>query len=165
LKRHRSNEKARPSEIAVIGGGCAGIATAFELSRPQHRGRDHITLASGRGVANRIEEHRLHLWRGFYENAFRLLRACYAELARDPRTYPMADWRDALVAEPSIEVGGARAGERGRGWSVHFPPGDGLPGGPVVGYNPFTIASYMVRTATLMQTLLGCAPTADDGVS
>ncbi|HLW70468.1 MAG TPA: NAD(P)-binding protein [Candidatus Binataceae bacterium] len=163
----------RPIEVAVVGGGCGGIAAAFELSRPQHRGKYHVTVyqlgwrlggkgASGRGVANRIEEHGLHLWMGFYENAFRLLRECYAELGRDPRTHPMADWRDAFVAEPFIGVGGAHSGERGRSWSVHFPPGDGLPGDPLSGYNPFTLASYMVRTAMLMQTLLGSAPTADD---
>ena len=29
----------------------------------------------GGGVADRIEEHGLHLWMGFYENAFRLMRA------------------------------------------------------------------------------------------
>ena len=33
---------------------------------------------------DRIEEHGLHLWMGFYENAFRLMRECYAEAGRDP---------------------------------------------------------------------------------
>ena len=39
--------------------------------------------ASGRGPGGRIEEHGLHVWLGFYENAFKLLRECYAELGRD----------------------------------------------------------------------------------
>ena len=35
--------------------------------------------ASGRNPdrGQRIEEHGLHIWLGFYANAFRLLRACY----------------------------------------------------------------------------------------
>jgi uncharacterized protein with NAD-binding domain and iron-sulfur cluster len=165
----RRSRRTRPVEVAIVGGGCAGIAAAFELSRPELRRKYHVTVyqqgwrlggkgASGRGVASRIEEHGLHLWMGFYENAFRLLRECYAELARDPRTHPMADWRDAFVAEPFIGVGGARSGSLTGNWSAHFPPGDGLPGDPLSGYNPFTVASYMIRTVTLMQTLLSSMP-------
>ena len=30
--------------------------------------------ASGRGPADRVEEHGLHVWMGFYENAFALMR-------------------------------------------------------------------------------------------
>src|SRR5437899_1614990 len=87
----------RPSKIrvAVVGGGCAGMAAAFELSRPEHDGRYEVAVyqtgwrlggkgASGRGPRDRIEEHGLHVWLGFYENAFRLMRECYGELGRDP---------------------------------------------------------------------------------
>ena len=77
------------------------MAAAFELTRPEHAGRYEVTVyqlgwrlggkgASGRGPAGRIEEHGLHLWMGFYENAFRLMRECYAELRRDPATCPIA---------------------------------------------------------------------------
>ena len=97
-----------PIRVAIVGGGCAGMTTAFELSRPEHQGRYAVTVyqvgwrlggkgASGRGPAGRIEEHGLHLWMGCYENAFRLMRECYAELARDPRQCPIAGWRDAFV--------------------------------------------------------------------
>ena len=71
----------RPLRVAVIGGGCAALTAAFELTRPQHLGRYQVTVyqmgwrlggkgASGRNPAGRIEEHGLHLWMGFYENAF-----------------------------------------------------------------------------------------------
>ena len=36
----------------------------------------------------RIEEHGLHIWLGYYENAFRLLRECYAELGADRAAGP-----------------------------------------------------------------------------
>src|SRR6202451_3836957 len=104
-----------PIEVAVIGGGCAAITAAFELTRPQHQGKFHVTIyqlgwrlggkgASGRGPADRIEEHGLHIWMGFYENAFRLLRECYAEVDRDPHQCRFADWRDAFTTEPIIGV-------------------------------------------------------------
>src|SRR6516225_4970158 len=91
----------RPTRVAVIGGGRASMAAAFELTRPELRGRYEVTVyqmgwrlggkgASGRGVHGRIEEHGLHLWMGYYENAFRLMRDCYAELrAVAPETNPL----------------------------------------------------------------------------
>src|SRR5262249_36831918 len=105
----------KPVRVAIIGGGCAGMAAAFELTRPQHAGQFAVTVyqlgwrlggkgASGRGPAGRIEEHGLHLWMGFYENAFRLMRECYAELGRDPRQCPIADWRDAFEPAPLAGV-------------------------------------------------------------
>ena len=102
-------------KVAIIGGGCASVSAAFELTRPEHEGRYQVTVyqlgwrlggkgASGRGPADRIEEHGLHLWMGFYENAFRLIRECYAELNRDPRTCPIAGWRDAFAPAPLLGV-------------------------------------------------------------
>ncbi|HLT38728.1 MAG TPA: NAD(P)-binding protein, partial [Enhygromyxa sp.] len=103
------------TKVAIIGGGCAAMAAAWQLSKPEHAGRYAITVyqlgfrlggkgASGRGVHDRIEEHGLHLWMGFYENAFRLMRECYAELGRDPATCPIADWRDAFEPAPLVGV-------------------------------------------------------------
>src|SRR5437763_6084185 len=97
------------------------MAAAFELTRPEHGGRYQVTVyqlgwrlggkgASGRGPAGRIEEHGLHLWMGFYENAFRLVRECYAELGRDPRACPIATWRDAFAANARQQID-ARAAE------------------------------------------------------
>jgi len=42
--------------------------------------------ASGRNMDHgaRIEEHGLHVWAGFYENAFRMMTRCYEELGRPP---------------------------------------------------------------------------------
>jgi len=153
-----------PIRVAVIGGGCASVAAAFELSRPEHRGRFQVTVyqmgwrlggkgASGRGRFDRIEEHGLHLWMGFYENAFRLLRECYGELRRDP-AHRMSDWRDAFfpsnlnfAADLSPRSGWLR-------WSVLFPPAQGLPGDPVNAAADWSVAAYFVRTALLLRTVL-----------
>lgn len=95
----------------------AGIAAAWRLSEPGWRDRlESITVyqrgfrlggkgASSRGTHGRIEEHGLHVWLGYYDNAFRLMRECYAELDRE-RTDPTArirDMADAFI--PADEVG------------------------------------------------------------
>lgn len=154
-----------PIRVAVIGGGCAAIAAAFELSRPAHKGKYQVTIyqlgwrlggkgASGRGPADRIEEHGLHLWMGSYENAFRLIRECYAELKRDRTKCRIADWRDAFSPAPFIGL--AERARDGSYWNFlsYFPPGDGLPGDPLSENDPFTVTSYLARTASILRTLL-----------
>ena len=91
-----------PVKVSIIGGGCAAVATAFELTRPEQQGRYEVTIhqqgwrlggkgASGRKApSQRIEEHGLHLWMGFYENAFRMMKECYEAAERDPATCPIA---------------------------------------------------------------------------
>lgn len=155
----------KPIRVAVIGGGCASISAAFELSRPAHKEKYQVTIyqlgwrlggkgASGRGPANRIEEHGLHLWMGSYENAFRLIRECYAELKRDRRKCRIADWRDAFSPAPFIGL--AEKSPNGAYWNFlsYFPPGKGLPGDPLGENDPFTITSYLARTASILRTLL-----------
>ena len=155
----------RPIEVAVIGGGCASIAAAFELTRPEHRGKYHVTVyqlgwrlggkgASGRGPAGRIEEHGLHIWLGFYENAFRLLRECYAELDRDPAKCQLASWRDAFYADPFVGIADPSNKGGWLNWTAYFPPTKGLPGDPLSSNDPFTVKSYLVHTAALVRALL-----------
>jgi uncharacterized protein with NAD-binding domain and iron-sulfur cluster len=102
-------DNGRRQKIAILGGGMASLAAAFELTaQPGWRERYEVTLyqmgwrlggkcASGRNLAlnGRIEEHGLHVWGGFYENAFRLIRQCYAELDR-PAGSPLARWDEAF---------------------------------------------------------------------
>ena len=83
--------------VAILGAGMAGLAAAWRLSEPGWQDDlESITVyqrgwrlggkgASSRGPNGRIEEHGLHLWLGYYENSFRLLRECYAELDRPVR--------------------------------------------------------------------------------
>lgn len=154
----------RPIEVAVIGGGCGAISAAFELSRPEHRGKYRITVyqvgwrlggkgASGRGPGQRIEEHGLHIWLGFYENAFRLLRECYEELGRDPRACRIADWRDAFYPDPHVSVADPGS-DRWLNWMAYFPPREGAPGDPLEGDNPFSLRGYFQRTVELLGVLL-----------
>ena len=154
----------KPMDVAIIGGGCAGMATAFELTRPELEGKYRVTVyqlgfrlggkgASGRGDADRIEEHGLHLWMGFYENAFRLMRECYAEAARDPRTCRIADWRDAFFPDNFNAVADQSSTGVWLPWKVHFTPLPGLPGDPHERVQSWTVGDYLMRTAVLTRTL------------
>ena len=151
-------------EVAVIGGGCASIAAAFELTRPEHNDKYHVTVyqqgwrlggkaASGRGPAGRIEEHGLHVWLGSYDNAFRLLRQCYAELDENSRRWCFKDWRDAFLPDSHIGIAD-RSQDRWVGWTAHFPAGAGVPGDPIDDQNPFTMRAYAVRVVQLLRTLI-----------
>ncbi|MFL5350527.1 MAG: NAD(P)-binding protein [Hyalangium sp.] len=136
--------KPRREKVAILGGGMASLSAAFALTdSPELRERYELTvyqdgwLLGGKGASvrnrdahGRIEEHGLHVWLGYYENAFTLLRRCYEELGRPPGA-AMRTLRDAFVKHSSIVVGE----QTPRGWdhwSVNFPqndewPGDGRP--------------------------------------
>src|SRR5262245_40706736 len=157
----------KPVRIAVIGGGCAALTAAFELTRPEHMGRYAVTVyqmgwrlggkgASGRGVADRIEEHGLHLWMGFYENAFRLMRECYEALPeKEGRRF--RDWRDAFSPAPDVAVVDQNSDGGWEFWRAHFPPGRGLPGDPLDSNSPFTVRGYLQQSAMLVSELLRSA--------
>jgi uncharacterized protein with NAD-binding domain and iron-sulfur cluster len=169
-----SQTKPGTIEVAIIGGGCAAMATAFELSRPALRDRFHVTVyqlgwrlggkgASGRGVGDRIEEHGLHLWMGFYENAFRLMRECYAEARRDPATCPIAEWQQAFVPDDYSAVADRSPTGQWLPWKVAFPTTPGLPGDPLPEAERWTVTHYLTRSLSLLRTLLEAAASQPSG--
>jgi uncharacterized protein with NAD-binding domain and iron-sulfur cluster len=160
-----SAPKPAKVKVAIIGGGCAGMTAAFELTRPEHAGRYEVTVyqpgwrlggkgASSRGPADRIEEHGLHLWMGYYDNAFRLMRECYEELARDPAASPIVGWRDAFV--PADTVGAAYRTSAGgwAPWVAKLPRMPGLPGDPGPAPATLTLDNYLVRTIGLVSSMM-----------
>jgi uncharacterized protein with NAD-binding domain and iron-sulfur cluster len=160
------NSGNQPIRIAVVGGGCAALTTAFELTRPENNGRYEVTVyqmgwrlggkgASGRGTANRVEEHGLHLWMGFYENAFRLMRECYAERNLTFPNCRFSSWTDAF--KPAPDVGVAERTPNGWSfWMAHFPPGLGQPG-DATNNDLFTVTSYLKQSVILIGELLRSA--------
>lgn len=164
----------KPIEVAIIGGGCASIAAALELTRPRHKGAYHVTIyqlgwrlggkgASGRGPAGRIEEHGLHVWLGCYDNAFLLLRQCYEELKTTAKARNAGrkavkarhrNWDDFFLRDSHIAVAGASTQGGWINWAAHFPPAPGLPGDPLELQNPFALTHYFARAVALLRTLL-----------
>lgn len=170
------SETELPARVAIIGGGCASLAAAFELTRPEHQGRYQVTVyqlgwrlggkgASGRGVADRIEEHGLHLWMGFYENAFRLMRECYAQLPPRVEARRFADWRDAFSPAPDVGVMDRLPNGDWDAWVAHFPAGRGLPGDPLEESSPFTVSGYLRQSARLLVELIRSARVLETGRS
>lgn len=127
-------------KVAILGGGAGALAAAFELSAlPNWQERFEITVyqlgwrlggkgASGRNRSqfNRIEEHGIHLWLGYYENAFRTMRKCYAENGR-PLSAPLARWEEAFKPH-NIHVMEERTPHGTAFWPVRFAPAAGNPG-------------------------------------
>ena len=122
----------RPCRVAVLGGGAAALAAAFELSDPVHAGRFEVTVrtlgwrlggkgASGRDARRhqRIEEHGLHLWFGFYEESLDLMRRVYAE-AGAAAPAPSAARAFAPVEELALWDRAGTPGEWTR-WTLPLP--------------------------------------------
>ena len=153
--------------VVVLGGGMAGLVTAWELSSGDWRQRlDSITVyqrgwrlggkgASSRGPHGRIEEHGLHVLLGCYDATFRVLREVYAELDRgvtDPAC-PFPTWRDAVV--PAGDVG--LADHDGSGWQsfvTRFSGNDAVPGEPGAEDRPLTPLDVAGRGVRLLADFL-----------
>jgi uncharacterized protein with NAD-binding domain and iron-sulfur cluster len=137
-------ETSKLKKIAILGGGVASITAAFELTcQPGWNALYDITIyqqgwrlggkgASGRSVENhqpyheptyRIEEHGLHIFFGFYENAFRLMKQCYDELADDG---PFLSIEDAFKPHSLIVIE-EYINDNWVQWSFNFPPNKLLP--------------------------------------
>lgn len=78
--------------------------------------------ASGRNAdcKQRIEEHGLHVWLGWYHNAFALLRRCYEELDR-PADAPLARIEQAFVAHDHVGVAHGASSHARSFWMLEFP--------------------------------------------
>jgi uncharacterized protein with NAD-binding domain and iron-sulfur cluster len=132
--------KDKRVKVAVLGGGTGSLAAVFGLtSDPQWRDRYDITVyqqgwrlggkgASGRNqkICNRIEEHGLHIWAGFYDNAFAMMRTCYEEMGR-PTGTPLAGVFDAFKPKSTVTLM-ENVGDQWKNWTVTFPANAAVPG-------------------------------------
>lgn len=131
---------AKKKKIAVLGGGAGALSAAFGLtSLPDWQHYYDITVyqlgwrlggkgASGRNPARgeRIEEHGLHIWLGFYENAFAVMQQAYAEMNR-PSTAPLATW-DAAFKQHNFIALTEYVRRDWKVWPFNFPVVSGVPG-------------------------------------
>ena len=153
----------KKERIAILGGGMAGLTAAWRLSEPGWQDRfESITVyqrgwrlggkgASSRGENGRIEEHGLHVWIGSYENAFTLIRECYAELDRpatDP-TVPVQRWDQAFI--PANDVGATdRWNDEWQLWLGRFTGNDELPGEPDGPSGQLDVIHFLQRALQLI---------------
>jgi uncharacterized protein with NAD-binding domain and iron-sulfur cluster len=133
-------------KVAIVGGGVGAMTAAYWLTKPYPEGPKEemdITVyqlgwrlggkgASGRNqqAANRIEEHGLHIWMGFYANAFRIMREVYGELNR-PEGAPLRTWKDAFKPQNVITMMQPKTPDMTDwlpAWVIPTPPRPGDPG-------------------------------------
>ncbi|MDQ3031766.1 MAG: NAD(P)-binding protein [Myxococcota bacterium] len=146
-KPHEHDEDRPPSpgakqKIAILGGGLASLSAAYELtSYPGWRDRYEITLyqlgwrvggktASGLGPADRIEERGIHIFQGWYHNAFRMVRDAYdyaAEHDLSPGS-PLQKWTDGFVPDDATLFTEQSARGEWTNWPVLIPYNHELPG-------------------------------------
>jgi uncharacterized protein with NAD-binding domain and iron-sulfur cluster len=128
-------------KVAILGGGVSAITVAMQLTDdPAWRDQfESITIyqlgwrlggkgATGRtDAANRILEHGLHIWLGYYENAFQLIQKVYAEAGRTAGS-PIRTWTEAFTGQDWVGVM-----DRDNGlwnpWLFYVPPNNLVPGG------------------------------------
>ena len=87
---------AKLKRVAILGGGIAGLSTAWHLSDPKNPKSKNLDITvyqqgwllggkcasvKNRRKNHRIEEHGVHLFGGGYFNALKMMRDCYEELA------------------------------------------------------------------------------------
>ncbi|MBV8702749.1 MAG: NAD(P)-binding protein, partial [Acetobacteraceae bacterium] len=140
--------KPRKRSVAVLGGGVGALTAAWALTQTEDW-RDYYDItvyqmgwrlggkgASGRNqepdLGQRIEEHGLHVWAGFYENAFRVMRACYEALGRAPGA-PLATLEDAFKPQQLVTLEDDTGGWSS--WNITTPenglrPGEAFPAVP-----------------------------------
>lgn len=136
-----SEQNDQPQKVAILGGGLGSMTAAWELSHAA--GNYDITVyqlgwrlggkgASGRnrqaGMADRIEEHGIHVFSGLYDNAFRMLRQAYDELDRAPDA-PLGTWLDAYKPHNFMVVEELWKG-KWLPWIIETPVNKELPGEP-----------------------------------
>lgn len=130
--------------IAILGGGIGALSAAFYITeQPGWADKYEITVyqqgwrlggkcASGHdmreGYGHRVYEHGLHIFGGFYYQAFDLLRRAYQVVDR-PEGHPNRQLWDAFTPEDTIALVDRSDPERpDLMWYINMPPNDEVPG-------------------------------------
>lgn len=172
--------KQKPKKLVIIGGGVGSMTTAFEItSRPDWQQLyESITVyqmgwrLGGKGASGinstacqweesgrvcqekcKIEEHGLHIWLGFYNNAFQVMQQAYHELGRAPGT-PLATWSDAFKKHSYIVLA-QQFKEQWHPWELNFPENCDIPG---KGTPLPTLWDYIVYTVEWIESTLLDSP-------
>ena len=153
-----------PTRVAIVGGGPAALAAAFELTSGDRAGRYDVTIfqqgwrpggkcAAGRspiaGGGERIEEHGLHIFFGCYANTRIVVERCLNELRDSADPYAFRSFDDAFESVDHIVLGQ----RGGTGWDfveLEFPRNPRAP----VNFGDFVADALRWATGRLHQLLL-----------
>jgi uncharacterized protein with NAD-binding domain and iron-sulfur cluster len=150
---------AQKQKIAILGGGLGGMSAAWALVQaPDAAERFEITVyqmgwrlggkgASGRNqeMGNRIEEHGLHVWSGFYQNAFTVMKDVYAQLKR-PTSVPLHSFETAFTQHDTVTFATKLDGKWAM-WTRDMPRNNLAPGTATELPTPWQFLKLMVPWA------------------
>jgi uncharacterized protein with NAD-binding domain and iron-sulfur cluster len=159
----------RKQRLAVLGGGLGSLSSLFHLTeRPGWEEKFEITLyqqgwrlggkcASARdrrsGHGARILEHGLHLFGGFYNYSFAMLRRCYEALDR-PHGHPNRHVWDAFTGVDAITLMDRKIDADGsvvfEPWYLNF---EIVPGRPGDNLDPPAIPQMMAGMIKLLAAI------------
>ncbi|WAJ72220.1 NAD(P)-binding protein [Catenovulum adriaticum] len=151
-------------KIAIIGGGVSAMTSAFYLTQtPNWQDKYDITVyqlgwrlggkgASGRNpeYGNRVQEHGLHIWFGFYANAFKTIQQAY-KLWERPAGSPLATWDEAFKPHNFIVLEELING-KWESWPIEFP---NVPGNPAIGNEEIDIWDIVKMAYYWIKQVLG----------
>lgn len=145
-------------KVAVIGGGVSALAAVYALTSDETVASQYeFTFyqlghrlggkgASGRNTdpdkGKRIEEHGLHIWFGFYENAFRWMKDAYAKLNRT--TGPIQTWEQAFHKHSYVVLMETMA-DGMQPWTFDFPENTDVPGTGTIFPSPLAYAEMAIE--------------------
>jgi uncharacterized protein with NAD-binding domain and iron-sulfur cluster len=147
------------TKVAVIGGGVSALAAVYALTSDDTIASQYeFTFyqmgwrlggkgASGRNMepdkGKRIEEHGLHIWFGFYENAFKWMRDAYVKLNR--QTGPIRTWDEAFHKHSYVVLMETMAGDQMEPWTFDFPTNTDTPGTGTIFPSPLAYAEMAIE--------------------
>lgn len=140
-----SAERTSKTRVAILGGGCGAMAAACYLTSTKELCEKYeVTVyqqgwrLGGKGgtgrdqranFGDRIYEHGLHMWLGWYDNAFKLIQDVYAEWKK-PAGCPFQSWRDAFQPQRFFTLQQDITSHGQTRWVTRNIPMPSLPGTP-----------------------------------
>ncbi len=130
-------------KISILGGGIAGLTSAYELtSETNWQEKYDITIyqmgwrcggkaTTGIGKNGRIEEVGVHIFQGWYHNAFRMVKEVYKEIEEQNLApdSPLKSWRDAFIPNPyTFNTEYNEKSKSWDNWTMVFPNNSYTPG-------------------------------------
>lgn len=157
---------AAPVRVAILGGGMAALAAAFELSSQKGYEVTIHTLgwrlggkcASSRGPNARIQEHGIHGFLGSYYNANVMLSKVYDQLKRDPDG-PLPTFKSAMVGMDALQM--YRGPSRSEMLNMEFPRNGLDPANPDAALTIEELVDALIAWAEGLPTPPGVHPVLD----
>ena len=145
---------SKTTKVAILGGGISALTAAFELTEHDPDSSYDITVytlgwrlggkgAVGRDTScyDRAYEHGLHIWAGFYDNAFDVVKRLYARLGADRDA-----WKSCFTPLNHFTVMES-LDDKWKPWLIEFPPNNLEPGlGPASPFTPWALLIQFLAT-------------------